>query len=141
MFASVSLAANFLFSVGDGHVFDFLDSQTQEQLTFNSPEVQNIMKCIGPRSFSRLVINKGLLHSDPIVKHGTLKLVLEVLKLLELLIGALNSVLSSQGGLLTCNFISLFFRQAPDLQFHHSVLQKRGISPLDIYALKPLIRM
>ncbi|MCD9560594.1 hypothetical protein HAX54_019311, partial [Datura stramonium] len=35
------------------------------------------MKCIGPRSFSRLVINKGLLHSDPLVKHGTLKLVLE----------------------------------------------------------------
>lgn len=55
------------------------------------------MKCIGPRSFSRLVINKGLLHSDPLVKHGTLKLVLEVLKLLELLISALNSVLSSQG--------------------------------------------
>ncbi|KAK4360686.1 hypothetical protein RND71_019638 [Anisodus tanguticus] len=96
-FASVSLAANVLSSVGDGLAFEFLDSQTQEPPTLNSPEVQNIMKCIGPRSFSRLVINKGLLHSDPLVKHGTLKLVLEVLKLLELLIGALNSVLSSQG--------------------------------------------
>lgn len=96
-FASVSLAANVLSSVSDGLAFEFLDSQTQEPPTLNSPEVQNIMKCIGPRSFSRLVINKGLLHSDPLVKHGTLKLVLEVLKLLELLIGALNSVLSSQG--------------------------------------------
>ncbi|XP_055805226.1 uncharacterized protein LOC129874030 isoform X2 [Solanum dulcamara] len=96
-FASVSLAANVLFSVGDGLAFGFLDSQTQEPPTLNSPEVQNIMKCIGPRSFSRLVINKGLLHLDPLVKHGTLKLVLEVLKLLELLISALNSVLSSQG--------------------------------------------
>ncbi|KAH0771918.1 hypothetical protein KY290_015899 [Solanum tuberosum] len=96
-FASVSLAANVLSSVGDGLVFGFLDSQNQEPPTLNSPEVQNIMKCIGPRSFSRLVINKGLLHSDPLVKHGTLKFVLEVLKLLELLISALNSVMSSQG--------------------------------------------
>ncbi|XP_019265752.1 PREDICTED: uncharacterized protein LOC109243298 isoform X1 [Nicotiana attenuata] len=96
-FHSVSLAANVLSSVGDGLVFGFIGSQTQELPTLNSPEVQNIMKCIGPRSFSRLVINKGLLHSDPLAKHGTLKLVLEVLKLLELLIGALNSVSSSQG--------------------------------------------
>ncbi|XP_010317143.1 uncharacterized protein [Solanum lycopersicum] len=96
-FASVSLAANVLSSVGDGLVFGFLDSQNQEPPTLNSPEVQNIMKCIGPRSFSRLVINKGLLHLDPLVKHGTLKFVLEVLKLLELLISALNSVMSSQG--------------------------------------------
>ncbi|XP_059294589.1 uncharacterized protein LOC132047580 [Lycium ferocissimum] len=96
-FASVSLAANVLSSVGDGLAFEFLDSQTQEPPTLNSPELQNIMKCLGPRSFSRLVINKGLLHSDPLVKHGTLKLVLEVLKLLELLISALNSASSSQG--------------------------------------------
>lgn len=50
---------------------------------FDSQFMQEILKCLRPRPFTRLVINKGLLHSDPLAKHGTLKLVLEVLKLLD----------------------------------------------------------
>ncbi|CAI9787201.1 unnamed protein product [Fraxinus pennsylvanica] len=63
--AAVSLAVS---SVSDGLAFGFVDSR--EPPTFESPYVQSIIKCITPRPFARLVINKGLLHSD--LKHGTL---------------------------------------------------------------------
>ncbi|KAL2473589.1 Ribosome 60S biogenesis N-terminal [Forsythia ovata] len=91
-FAAVSLAANVVSSVSDGLVFSFVDSR--EPPTFDSPYVQNIMKCISPRPFARLVINKGLLHSDSRVKHGTLRLVLEELKFLESLMNNLESCYS-----------------------------------------------
>ena len=48
------------------------------------------MKCLCPRPFSQSVVNKGLLHSDFLVKHGTLRLLLEALKLLDSFISALN---------------------------------------------------
>lgn len=52
--------------------------------------MQSILSCICPRPFSRSVINKGLLHSDFLVKHGTLRLLLEALKLLDSFISALH---------------------------------------------------
>ena len=77
-------------SVAAGVSFGFLDCQPQDQLSFNSSDVQSIIKCICPRPFTRLVINKGLLHSDSIVKHGTLRLVLVTLKLLDSFIHVLS---------------------------------------------------
>lgn len=59
--------------------------------SFDSLEVRSFMKCICPRPFSRSVINKGLLHSDYFVKHGTLRLLLESLKLLDTLIGVIDN--------------------------------------------------
>ncbi|KAJ9540122.1 hypothetical protein OSB04_026628 [Centaurea solstitialis] len=89
-FAAVSLAANLISSVNAGLSLDFLDSQSQEPPSFSSPEVQSIIKCIGPRPINRLVMNKGLLHSESLIQHGTLRLVLESLKLLDSLISALS---------------------------------------------------
>ncbi|XP_059441149.1 uncharacterized protein LOC132173627 isoform X2 [Corylus avellana] len=96
-FATVSLAANLVSSVGAGCHFGFLDSQCHPT-SFDNEEVQSILKCLFPRPFSRSVINKGLLHSDFLVKHGTLRLLLEALKLLDSFIGVLNhsSYLSDQ---------------------------------------------
>lgn len=82
-------------SVGETLAFGFSDFL--EPPSFDSPDVQDIVKCIGPRPFTRLVINKGLLHSDPLVKHGTLRLVLEELKLLDTLIGTINDLCTSKG--------------------------------------------
>ncbi|XP_022850181.1 uncharacterized protein LOC111372195 isoform X4 [Olea europaea var. sylvestris] len=76
-------------TVSEGLAFGFVDSL--EPPTFDSPYVQSIIKCISPRPFSRLVINKGLLHSDSLVKHGTLRLVLEELKFLESLLHSLET--------------------------------------------------
>ncbi|GJZ52520.1 nucleolar pre-ribosomal-associated protein 1, partial [Tanacetum coccineum] len=88
-FAAVSLAANLISSVNAGLSYDFLDSHPHEPPSLNSPEVQSIIKCIGPRTFNRIVINKGLLHSDSHIQHGTLRLVLESLKLLDSLFSAI----------------------------------------------------
>lgn len=78
-------------SVSDGVSFDFLNTQTQEYTSFHSSDVQSIIKCICPRPFTRLVINKGLLHSNSLIKHGTLRLVFEAMKLLDSFVRALNS--------------------------------------------------
>ncbi|KAL8193175.1 hypothetical protein R6Q57_027079 [Mikania cordata] len=88
-FAAVSLAANLISSVNAGLSFDFLDSQPGLPPSFKSFEVQSIIKCIGTRPFNRIVMNKGLLHYESHIQHGTLRLVLEALKLLDSLFSAL----------------------------------------------------
>ncbi|XP_044505387.1 uncharacterized protein LOC123225472 isoform X4 [Mangifera indica] len=88
--ANVSLAANLVSKVGMGFSFDFLDAQSHDPPSFNSADVQSVLNCICPRPFSRSVINKGLLHSDYLVKHGTLRLLLEALKLLDSFICVLH---------------------------------------------------
>ncbi|GAA0141611.1 hypothetical protein LIER_02723 [Lithospermum erythrorhizon] len=98
-FASVSLAAKVISAVADGLTFGFLNSSTREPPDINSPDVQSIIKCIGPRALTRDIIYKGLRHADPLVKHATLKLVLEALKLLASLFGALKDVPCSSDGI------------------------------------------
>ncbi|XP_028111055.1 uncharacterized protein LOC114309518 isoform X4 [Camellia sinensis] len=90
-FAAISLAANLISSVSSGLPFDFLNSQRDDPPSLNNPDVQCVIKCIGPRPFTRLVVNKGLLHTDSLVKHGTLRLVLEALKLLDSFISTIES--------------------------------------------------
>ncbi|KAL9232151.1 hypothetical protein vseg_007290 [Gypsophila vaccaria] len=88
--SAVTLAAKVVSSVRDGIVWDFLSQQTDELLTFEDSNVQNVYKCVCISSFNRLAVNKGLLHSDPLIKHGTLRLVLEVLKLFNSFIDAIS---------------------------------------------------
>ncbi|KAI8031787.1 Uncharacterized protein C14G10.02 [Camellia lanceoleosa] len=90
-FAAISLTANLISSVGSGLPFDFLNSQPDDPPSLNNPDVECVIKCIGPRPFTRLVVNKGLLHTDSLVKHGTLRLVLEALKLLDSFISTIES--------------------------------------------------
>ncbi|XP_050368197.1 uncharacterized protein LOC126786419 [Argentina anserina] len=77
-FSVVTLAANLVSSVGSG--LSALDNV----------DVQDVTKCLYPRQFSRTSINKGLLHSDFLVKQGTLRHLLEALKLLDSFLGFLN---------------------------------------------------
>ncbi|WCJ31882.1 hypothetical protein M5689_013333 [Euphorbia peplus] len=82
-FSAVSLAANLISSMLVGCPFGFLDSESDDPPSFDSVDVQNIMNILHSRPLSRSMINKGLLHSDFIVKNGTLRLLLETLKLLD----------------------------------------------------------
>lgn len=95
-FAAVSLAADLISSVGSDSPFSFIDS-LHDCPSFNSSDVQCVMKCICPRPFTRLVINKGLLHPNPLVKHGSLKLVLEALKLLDSFMSFMDCKFDSDG--------------------------------------------
>ncbi|VFQ63467.1 unnamed protein product [Cuscuta campestris] len=94
-FGTTVLAADLIFSVHDGYSFGFIDIMKQEPKSIECPELRSILKCICPSPFTRLIINKGLLHSDTLVKHGTLKLVLESLRFFDSLIDALNCIPSS----------------------------------------------
>lgn len=89
-----------------GLSFDFLDSKPQEPQSINRSEVQSIIKCIGPRSFNRIVMNKGLLHSESQIQHGTLRLVLEALMLLDSLFSAINHR-SESSKQIECKWVSL----------------------------------
>ncbi|XP_074349561.1 uncharacterized protein LOC141689235 isoform X2 [Apium graveolens] len=90
-FSAISLAADVVSSVGDGISFEFLKTQTRDSTSFRSSDVQSIIKCICPRPFTRLVTNKGLLHSNSLIKHGTLRLVFEALKLLDSFVSAVDN--------------------------------------------------
>ena len=85
-----TLAANVIGSVRVGISWDFLVCDSDRQLTFESSEVQSVFKCVCPRPVSRIVLNKGLLHPNPLIKHGILRLLLEVLKFLSSFIDALS---------------------------------------------------
>ncbi|KAH6784179.1 hypothetical protein C2S52_009138 [Perilla frutescens var. hirtella] len=84
---AISLAADVVSSVSVG--LGVADKSPPD-----SQDVQNIIKCIGSRPFSRSIINKGLLHADSLVKHATLKLVIEVLRLFDSLVKTLDTYYS-----------------------------------------------
>nr|POE84374.1 hypothetical protein CFP56_67229 [Quercus suber] len=60
----------------------FFGSAYMEEFPYNLEDFSS--------STCQSVVNKGLLHSDFLVKHGTLRLLLEALKLLDSFISALN---------------------------------------------------
>ncbi|XP_047338122.1 uncharacterized protein LOC124941814 [Impatiens glandulifera] len=84
-FPAASLAANVISSVGMSIIFDGFESNlgSDGQTSSMNNYFRNLIRCISPRSLSRLVLNKGLLHSDFYVKHGSLRLVLEQVSLLD----------------------------------------------------------
>ncbi|KAI3986665.1 hypothetical protein MKX01_014203 [Papaver californicum] len=89
-FAAVSLVADLVSSTSTSFNFGSHASRTHDPPTLNSPEVQSMLKCIIPRAFSRGVINRGLQHEDLLVKHGSVRLLLEALKSLDNLVGSID---------------------------------------------------
>lgn len=76
--------------------FSFLEAyKTSDPPCLETKEVQCILKCILPCSCTRSVINKGLLHSDILVKHGSIRLLLEALKLLDSLNYSIDGLLDT----------------------------------------------
>jgi len=93
---AISVAAQLVSLVGNGISKEFANFQSNGpgQL-LDTMDLHSIVKCLFPRPFSRPVFNKGLPHTEPYVKHGTLRLLLELLKLLDSLFGGLNHNSSS----------------------------------------------
>ncbi|CAN8273740.1 unnamed protein product [Cochlearia groenlandica] len=96
-FSSTSLAANLVASVRSSCSFDFLNPDIRAALSSCGPEVQTIMKCICPRPFSQALINKGMQHSDHLVKHVTVRFLLETLGLWDSFITSWNHSSSRSG--------------------------------------------
>lgn len=76
-------------------IFHSLLSNSHDLVSVDDEQVQVVLKCIVPHVCSRAVINRGLLHSDDLVKHGSLRLVFESVNLLCYVIEAINDVVSS----------------------------------------------
>ncbi|KAG5541002.1 hypothetical protein RHGRI_021030 [Rhododendron griersonianum] len=102
-FFAVSLAGNLVLSVGSGLSFDF---KPEDPPSFSNPDVQSLTKCICPRPFTRAIVNKGLLHTNSLMKHGILRLVLEELKLLDSLTTTIESNYCSSDHM-RCKWLSL----------------------------------
>jgi len=91
-FAAVSLLSDLIRATKVSPAFSKLASKGSYPPSLDSYVLQSRLKCILPRSFTRVVINRGLLHANMLVKHGSLRVLLEALSSLECL---LNSVLAA----------------------------------------------
>jgi nucleolar pre-ribosomal-associated protein 1 len=76
-------------------IVHILSSNRHGLISVDDEEVQVVLKCIVPHVCSRAVINRGLLHSDDLVKHGSLRLVFESANLLCYVIEAINGLVES----------------------------------------------
>uniref|UniRef100_N1QWF2 Nucleolar pre-ribosomal-associated protein 1 N-terminal domain-containing protein n=1 Tax=Aegilops tauschii TaxID=37682 RepID=N1QWF2_AEGTA len=94
-FAAISLAADIISSAQTDSIFhSFL---SHDLVSVDDEQVQVVLKCIVPHVCSRAVINRGLQHSNDLVKHGSLRLVFESVNLLCYVTEAINGVVSSVG--------------------------------------------
>ncbi|PNY04311.1 hypothetical protein L195_g000729, partial [Trifolium pratense] len=93
--SAISVAADLVSSVSSGISKEFDNSRSNGPPSIDNMDLLDIVKCLFPRPFSRSMFNKGLPHADTFVKHGTLRLLLELLKLLDSLFGGLNHNCSS----------------------------------------------
>ncbi|RCV36782.1 hypothetical protein SETIT_8G009000v2 [Setaria italica] len=93
-FAAISLAADVIASAKCDSIVHTLSSNSHGLVSVDDEEVQVVLKCIVPNVCSRAVINRGLLHSDDLVKHGSLRLVFESVNLLCYIIEAINVMVS-----------------------------------------------
>ncbi|KAL6651997.1 hypothetical protein ACP70R_010922 [Stipagrostis hirtigluma subsp. patula] len=94
-FAAISLAADMISSSKCDSIVRTLSSNSHGLVSVDDEEVQVVLKCIVPHVCSRAVINRGLLHSDVLVNHGSLRLVFESLNLLCYVTEAINDIVSS----------------------------------------------
>ncbi|XP_023639916.1 uncharacterized protein LOC17890382 isoform X2 [Capsella rubella] len=83
------LPADLVSSVRNSCSFDFLNP-VQLATPSGFSEVHTIMKCICPRPVSRSLITRGMLHTNLLVKHGTLRFLWETLRLWDSFITALK---------------------------------------------------
>ncbi|CAI8619493.1 unnamed protein product [Vicia faba] len=97
---AVSLAADLVSSISNGISKEFGNSRSNVSSSIDNIDLLDIVKCLFPRPFSRSMFNKGLHHANSFVKHGTLRLLLELLKLLDSLFGGLNHSSNSDNPLM-----------------------------------------
>ncbi|KAG5017516.1 hypothetical protein JHK85_023652 [Glycine max] len=88
--SAISVAAQLVSLVGNGISKESVNFRSNGPHLFDNMDLHSIVKCLFPRPFSRSLFNKGMPHIEPYVKHGTLRLLLELLKLLDSIFGGLN---------------------------------------------------
>ncbi|KAG0487244.1 hypothetical protein HPP92_009339 [Vanilla planifolia] len=92
-FSAISLVTDIISTVDVDAAVATIFAHSSDESIARTKELHGQLKCIIPRAFTRPVINKGLLHSNILVKHGTLRLVLESLKLLNDLLTSMETLI------------------------------------------------
>ncbi|KAG0485486.1 hypothetical protein HPP92_009565 [Vanilla planifolia] len=90
---AISLVTDIISTVDVDAAVATIFAHSSDESIARTKELHGQLKCIIPRAFTRPVINKGLLHSNILVKHGTLRLVLESLKLLNDLLTSMETLI------------------------------------------------
>eukprot|EP01018_Ginkgo_biloba_P010434 Gb_10020 [translate_table: standard] len=85
-FAAISLLSDLICAAKVSPPFSLLAAKGLSPPSLQNSVLQSRLKCILPRSFSRVVINRGLLHTSMLVKHASLRVLLEALSSLECLL-------------------------------------------------------
>ncbi|XP_042413782.1 uncharacterized protein LOC122002620 isoform X1 [Zingiber officinale] len=94
-FTAVSVAADVISSVDTEASALSLANAVENLPSTVSDQLQNIFKNIIPRVCNRSLVNKGLLHADILVKHGSLRLIMESLKSLKVLVTTVDNALKN----------------------------------------------
>ncbi|XP_031485004.1 uncharacterized protein LOC116254077 isoform X1 [Nymphaea colorata] len=94
-FSSILLASDLVSAVNVGTCLFSSIPLRIEPPNLDSSGMQTILKCILPSPLTRLVINRGLLHSNVLVRHGSLRILLEALKSMDNIIAAINIKIGS----------------------------------------------
>ncbi|KAH9322917.1 hypothetical protein KI387_017556, partial [Taxus chinensis] len=90
-FAAISLVSDLVHAAKVSPPFSSLATEGSSPPSLEHPTLRSRLKCILPRSFSRAVINRGLLHTNILVKHGSLQVLKEALSSLECLLNAMHA--------------------------------------------------
>ncbi|MED6212918.1 hypothetical protein PIB30_088095 [Stylosanthes scabra] len=93
---AISLAADLVSSVGNGLSKELVDYQSKNLQSSDKMDLLSTVKCLFPRPFSRSIFNKGLLNTKSHVKHGALRLILDLMKFLDSLFGGVSRNSSSR---------------------------------------------
>ncbi|KAJ3693612.1 hypothetical protein LUZ60_009092 [Juncus effusus] len=129
-FSAISLLADIISSLDQNALISSLSSLSLSSPSSQDEKLNLILKCITPQVCSRLILNKGLLHSDELVRHAALRTVLESLKILCELIRAINCVANQNEKLasLRSNLQEEVRANLPDLQVLLKLLSNKSSS-------------
>ncbi|XP_057843357.2 uncharacterized protein LOC131052770 isoform X2 [Cryptomeria japonica] len=90
-FAAISLVSDLIQASKVSPSFSSLATEGFSPPSLEHPMLCDRLKCMLPRSFSRAMINRGLLHANIFVKHGTLRVLKDSLDSLESLLNAIRA--------------------------------------------------
>ncbi|RZS04848.1 hypothetical protein BHM03_00035247, partial [Ensete ventricosum] len=96
LFTAISLAADVISCVNTEAAVMSFAYGPEHVPPMGSDELQSVFRSIIPRACNRSLVNKGLLHADILVKHGSLRLILESLRSLGNLITTIDNATRSK---------------------------------------------
>lgn len=94
-FAAAALVSDILLVAKVLPPFESLATQGLPPPVIDGPLFQGLLRSALPRNLTRVLINRGLLHANMLVKHGCLRMLLEVLSAVEFHLNSISKARQS----------------------------------------------